>query len=107
MFTRVVEITSKAEKARDVTRTVNDKVLSILKMQPGFLDEITLVSSDDPNRILAISFWKSKENAEAYQREQYNRVKETIRSLIEGEPQVRNFEVETSTLHKIAAGKAA
>ncbi|MGC2696258.1 MAG: antibiotic biosynthesis monooxygenase [Candidatus Angelobacter sp.] len=107
MFTRVVEVTSKAGKARDLTRTVSDKVLSILKNQPGFIDEITLVSDEDQNRILAISFWKSKEHAEAYQREQYNKVTETIRNLIEGNPQVRTFEVEQSTIHKIAAGKAA
>jgi len=107
MFTRVVEITSKAGKARDVSRTVSDKVLSILKNQPGFMDEITLVSDEDPNRVLAISFWKSKENAEKYQREQYNNVVETFRNLMEGTPQVRTYEVETSTFHKIAAGKAA
>jgi len=34
MFTRVVEITSKAGKARDLTHTVIEKVLSILKNQP-------------------------------------------------------------------------
>src|SRR5438067_356256 len=43
MFTRVVEVTSKTGKARDLTRTVNEKVLTILKNQPGFLDENTLV----------------------------------------------------------------
>jgi len=107
MFTRVVEVTSKTGKARDLTRTVNEKVLAILKNQTGFLDEITLVSDEDPNRILAISFWKSKEHADAYQREQFNRVTDVISNLIEGAPQVRTFEVETSTVHKIASGKAA
>ena len=107
MFTRVVEVTSKTGKARDLTRTVNEKILSILKNQPGFLDEITLVSDEDPNRVLAISFWKSKEHADAYQREQFNRVKDVISNLIEGTPQVRTFEVETSTVHKIASGRAA
>jgi len=107
MFTRVVEVTTKAGKARDLTRTVNDKVLPILKNQPGFLDEITLVSDEDQNRILAISFWKSKENADVYQREQFAKVNEIIHNLIEGTPQVRTFEVEQSTVHKIAAGRAA
>ena len=107
MFTRVVEVTSKTGKARDLTRTVNEKVLAILKNQTGFLDEITLVSDEDPNRVRAISFWKSKEHADAYQREQFNRVTDVISNLIEGAPQVRTFEVETSTVHKIASGKAA
>ena len=107
MFTRIVEITSKAGKARDLTRTVSEKVLTILKNQPGFMDEITLVSDEDPNRILAISFWKSKDHADAYQRDQFNRVTDTISNLLEGTPQVRTFEVETSTVHKIASGRAA
>ncbi|HMC30352.1 MAG TPA: antibiotic biosynthesis monooxygenase family protein [Candidatus Angelobacter sp.] len=107
MFTRVVEVTSKAGKARELTRTVNERVLPILKNQPGFLDEITLVSDEDPNRLLAISFWKSKEHAETYQREQYNKVTEIISNFLEGTPQVRTFEVEQSTVHKIASGRAA
>lgn len=107
MFTRIVEVTSKAGKARDLTRTVSDKVLSILKNQPGFLDEITLISDQDPNRVLAISFWKSKEHADSYQRDQFNKVTETISNLIEGTPQVRTFEVDSSTVHKIAPVKAA
>ena len=86
MFTRVVEITSKAGKARDLARTVSEKVLTILKNQPGFMDEITLVSDEDPNRIVAISFWKSKEHADAYDRDQFNKVTETISNQIEGTP---------------------
>jgi heme-degrading monooxygenase HmoA len=107
MFTRIVEVTSKAGKARDFTRTVSEKILTILKNQPGFMDEITLVSDEDQNRILAISFWKSKEHADAYHRDQFNKVTDIISNLIEGKPHVRTFEVETSTVHKIAAGKAA
>ena len=107
MFTRVVEITSKAGKARDLARTVGEKVLTILKNQPGFMDEITLVSDEDQNRILAISFWKSKEHADAYHRDQFSKVTETLRNQIEGTPQVRTFEVEASTVHNIASGRAA
>jgi len=106
MYTRVVEITSKMGKARDITRTVNEKVLPILKNQSGFLDEITLVSDEDPNSILAISFWNTREQAETYHREQFNRVTNTFSNLIEGAPQVRTFEVEQSTIHKLV-GKAA
>lgn len=107
MFTRVVEVTSKTGKGRELTRIVSEKVLSILKAQPGFLDEITLVSAENPDRVLAISFWKSREDAERYHRENFSHVTEIITSLIEGAPQVRRFDVEQSTIHKIAAGKAA
>jgi len=107
MFTRVVEVTSKTGKGRELTRTVSEKVLSILKAQPGFLDEIILVSDENPDRVLAISFWKSREDADKYHRENFSRVTEIIGNLIEGAPQVRTFDVEQSTIHKIAAGRAA
>ena len=64
MFTRVVEVTTKPGKARELTRTLNDKVLTILKNQPGFVDELVLISEQTPDEILALSFWKTREDAE-------------------------------------------
>jgi heme-degrading monooxygenase HmoA len=107
MFTRVVEITTKAGKARELTRTINDKVLALLRTQPGFVDEVTLISDQNPDRVLALSFWSTKEDAEKYNRETFPKVNEIIRGSIEGSPKVQTFDVEQSTVHKIAAGKAA
>ena|SRR2546425_3865727 len=107
MFTRVVELVSKPGKSRELSSTINDKVVPILKKQPGFVDEIVLVSDGDSNRVLALSFWKTREDAERYQREQYKSVLETLQPLLEAEPVVRTFDVHTSTGHRITAGKAA
>lgn len=107
MFTRTVEVTAKAGKAKDLTTIINDKVLPILKKQAGFVDETLLVSDTEPNRIVALSFWNSREDAERYQREQYPAIQEMIRYLLETEPLIRTFNVDSSTTHKIAASKAA
>ena len=107
MFTRVVAITSKTGKARELARTINDRVLSLLKSQPGFVDEIVLISDENPDRLLALSFWRTQEDAERYNREGFPAVNEMIRPLIEGVPKVETFNLEQSTVHKIAAGKAA
>jgi hypothetical protein len=107
MFTRVVEVTCKPGKARDVSRTIHDKVISILKNQPGFVDEFVLIDDQNSDSILALSFWQSKGDADRYHREQFPRVTELIQNLVEGQPLVRTFNVEQSTVHKIAAGKAA
>src|SRR5437867_11910420 len=100
MFTRVVELISKQGKARELSSAVNEKIVPILKKQAGFVDEIVLVSDADSNRVLALSFWKTREDAERYQREQYKNVRETLRSLLEAEPALRTFAVHTSTVHK-------
>ena len=107
MFTRTVEVTSKSGKARELANIINDKVLPILKKQKGFVDETVLVSDTEDNRVLSLSFWNSKEDAERYQREQYPAIHEMVRHLLETEPVIRTFNVDSSTTHKIAAGKAA
>jgi heme-degrading monooxygenase HmoA len=107
MFTRTVEVTLKPGKARELANIINDKVLPILKKQKGFVDETVLVSDTEDNRVLSLSFWNSKEDAEKYQREQYPAIHEMVRHLLEAEPVVRTFNVDSSTTHRIAAGKAA
>lgn len=107
MFTRTVELTTKSGKAKELASIINDKALPILKKQIGFVDEALLVSDDEPNRILALSFWNSKEDAERYHREQYPAIHDMVRHLLEVEPVIRTFNVDSSTTHSIAAGKAA
>jgi quinol monooxygenase YgiN len=107
MFTRTVEVTAKSGKARELATVINDRVLPILRKQAGCVDETLLVSDTEPDRVLAISFWNKKEDAERYQKEQYPAVHQMIRHLLEADPVVRTFNVDSSTQHKIAAGKAA
>jgi quinol monooxygenase YgiN len=107
MFTRVVELTSKSGKAKELSNTLNEKVVPILKKQTGFVDEVVLVSDTESTRILGLSFWNSKEDAERYHREQFPKIQEMLKPLIETEAVVRTFDVHTSTTHRIASGKAA
>jgi len=107
MFTRIVELITKPGKNKQLSDTINDKVLPILKKQKGFVDETVLVSDKDDNRVLSLSFCKTKEDAEEYQRAEYQKIKEMVQHLLEAEPMIRTFDVHSSTTHRIAAGKAA
>ena len=107
MFTRVVEITSKSGKARELCNTIDDKVLPILRKQAGFVDEAVIVSDTEPNRILALSFWNTREDAQRWVDEQFDTVQKTVQHLLETAPVVRTFNVHTSTAHRVAAEKAA
>jgi hypothetical protein len=107
MFTRIVELTSKPGKNRQLADTIDEKVLPILKRQKGFVDETVFVSDKGDNRVLAQGFWNTKEDAEEYHRVECQKVHETIRHLLESEPVIRTFNVHSSTSHRIAAGKAA
>jgi heme-degrading monooxygenase HmoA len=107
MFTRVVEMISKSGKTKDLANTINEKVVPILKKQRGFVDEAVLVSDTEPTRVLGLSFWNNKEDAERYHQEQFPKIHEMLIPLLENGPEIRTFDVHTSIGHKITAEKAA
>ena len=107
MFTRIVELSSKPGKSHQLAETINEKILPILKKQKGFVDETVFVSDEENNRVVALGFWNTKEDAEQYHRLEYQNVQEKIRHLLESEPVIRTFNVHSSTSPRVAAGKAA
>ncbi len=107
MFTRIVECHVKPGHKQEATTRMTNEVLPILQKQPGFVDMIGLVDENDPERLVALSFWKSKEDAERYHREHFTHVSDLLKPLLTSTPKVETYNVETSTSHRIAAGKAA
>ena len=102
MFSRVVELNSKPGKVKELSNAINEKGMPILKKQNGFVDEIILNAEAEPDRVLALSFWKTKEDAERYHREQYKNIHESLRHLLQTEPNIRTFDVHTWTGQKVA-----
>ncbi len=107
MFTRLVDCTVKPDKREEFNQRMNNEILPLLHKQAGFVDEIILTSETDPTRTTALSFWKSKTDAERYQRETFPHISDILRPVLQNDPQVRTYNVEHSSTHKIAAGKAA
>lgn len=86
MFTEVVELSAKPWKTNKLREAVIEMILPILKQQRGFQGEITLASDTDPNRILLISFWNRREDAEHFHRKQFSRIAEMLRPLCKCNP---------------------
>src|SRR5437016_13425661 len=107
MFTRVVELISESGKAKELANTINEKVVPILKKQRGFVDETVLISDTEPTRILGLSFWNNKEDAERYHQEQYPKIHDMKKHLLETEQNIRTFDVHTSTKQLIFTVKSA
>src|SRR6267142_6801247 len=103
MFTRFVECQVKPDKKDDFTNKLRDDVMPILQKQPGYVDLISLVSDVDPERIVSISFWNSKQDAERYHRESFNRISEILKPALNRDPVVDTFNVDTWTTRRIAA----
>jgi heme-degrading monooxygenase HmoA len=107
MFSRVIAVRTKEGKARQLAKTIQEKILPILESQTGFVDEIILISDTEPDQILALSFWKNQEDAERYTHEQFPRVNELISHLVQSAPVSRTFNVDAFSSRKISAGKTA
>lgn len=107
MFTRIVECHLKPGKRDNFGNKLQNEVVPILQQQPGFVDVIGLTSEDDADRMVSISFWKSKEDAERYHHEHFHHILDIIKPSLKEDPKVRTFNVDTSTSQRISAGKAA
>ena len=102
MYTRNVSMKLKANSAPEFTRTLEKEIISLLRKQKGFQDEISFVAPER-NEAVAISFWDKKESAEAYNREKYPEILKALSKVVEGTPRVETFEVANSPSHEIAA----
>jgi hypothetical protein len=100
MFARNVSIHLKSNMLSDYTQAFEKDVLPLLRKQHGFKDEITFAGQGGID-VTTISLWDNKSDAETYNTNTYPSVLKTLARFIEGTPHVHNFDVVSSTFHKI------
>ena len=107
MFTRIVECYVKSEKRQEFVEKMQSLVLPTLQSQAGFIDLLALSSDDEPERAVSITLWRSRADADRYHHDHFNQLVDTLRPLMIDEPSVELYNVEASTAHRIADGRAA
>lgn len=106
MFARIVTIPLKAGSRSEYAKATEKTVIPLLRTHKGFLDQIAVVSSDGKTSF-GISFWDSKESAEAYSRSGFSEVMKALEPVVAGPAQVQLCEVTNSTAYKIAVAVGA
>ncbi len=106
MYTRIVEVTLKPGKLEEARTLMNREIAPALKTQTGFVDGMGLVSDTDPNTLLSITFWHTKSEADRYNTTNFPKLIGMLEPMI-AKYTVHTYNVENSTVHKSAAGKAA
>lgn len=106
MFARIVTMPLKADSMAEFANAIENGANPLLRKYKGFVDEIALVTSDGKTGF-GISFWDSKESAEAYSRSGYSDVMKALEKVTAGPTKVQLCEVTNSTAHKIAAARVA
>jgi hypothetical protein len=99
MFSRIVSMRPKANTVVQLTKTLEDQILPLLRKQDGFQDEVCLVSADTKKAII-ISFWDRQENADKYAANAYPQILTAVKPLLEEDPIVKNYEILSSTFYK-------
>jgi heme-degrading monooxygenase HmoA len=107
MFARHVSMHLKPNTRAEFAQTLEKEIIPLLRKQKGFQDEIAFVAAGGGTPVVAISLWDKKEDAQAYERAAYPDVLKTLSTVVEGTPEVQDFEVTNSTFQKISALVAA
>jgi hypothetical protein len=82
MFARMLEFKFKFEKREELINKVQHEILPILKKQPGFFDVLGFYPEMEPTKLVAISLWHTKKDAERYEREFFAKVKELVEPYV-------------------------
>jgi hypothetical protein len=108
MFARILEFEVKMEKKQEFIKIVKNEILPILKKQPGFLELLPFFPEKlEEKKIINISFWDTRLNAERYEKEWYPRVYEMLKPFLTTPVITRFYNLETTIAEHFEKAVAA
>ena len=103
MFTRMMTCTLKLEKKEEFLEAAR-QLPAAYKNQSGFVDVLTFISEEHPNRALVAAVWRTKsDSAEFYK----NRAPLLDLKPFLEEEHIEHYYLQTSNVFQITNGKAA
>ena len=103
MFARMMTCTLKLEKKEKFLEAAR-QLPSAYKDQAGFVDLLTFVSDDHPDRALVVAVWRTKSDSQEFYKKRAPLL--DLKPFL-GEEQIEHYYLETSSVFKIGSGKAA
>ena len=107
MFARIVEFIPKAEAKEDFVKKVRNEVLPILKKQTGFLEILPLFPENKAEKVITITLWMEKRDAECYEREVYPKVEAIVKQYLTTPVTFKHYSVETTLCEHFVEALAA
>ncbi len=96
MYARIVELFPRSEKKDEFLKSVRLNVMPVLKKQPGFLEILPCVPEAENERVVVISLWAEKRDADRYVREVFPKVSDIVRPYLLSPITSRHYAVESS-----------
>ncbi len=103
MFARMMTCTLKPEKKEEFLEAAR-QLPSAYKNQTGFVDLLTFISEEHPNRALVVAVWKARSDSQEFYKSQAPLL--DLKPFLE-EEQIAHYYLETSNVFEITSGKAA
>ena len=96
MFARIGEFIPKLEQKEEFVKVVRNEVLPILKKQTGFLEILPFFPETKTEKMITITLWAEKRDAERYERETYPKVEGILKPYLTTSVTFKHYNVETS-----------
>ena len=107
MFARILEFVPKFDKKDERITTVKNEILPILKKQPGFLELLPFVPEVRNEKVVNITLWMEKKDAERYEREVFPRVEQILHPYLTTPITWKLYTVETTLCEHFVNAMAA
>ena len=96
MFARISEISPKMERRQELLKLVRNDVMPILRKQPGFLEIFLFDPEIESDKVVLVTLWAEKRDAERYVRDVFARTVELLRPCLLSPITWRHYRMETS-----------
>jgi heme-degrading monooxygenase HmoA len=96
MFARILEVVPRMEKKEEFVRVIKNEVVPILAKQHGFLEMLPFFPEAKNEKMIVISLWTEKKDAERYVREALPKVEEILKPYMAAQILYGNYAVETT-----------
>ena len=107
MFARILEFVPKLEKKEEFIRVVKKDVLPILTKQHGFLEMLPFFPEIKNEKVITISLWTEKKDAERYEKEGFPKVEEILKPYLTTPITFKYYMVETTLCEHFEKALAA
>ena len=108
MFARILSFEVKSEKKEEFVNVLKNQILPILKKQTGFLEILPFFPEKvKQEKVISISLWAAKPDAERYQREVYPRVYDILKPFLTTQVEVNYLTLETTLCERFVEALVA
>jgi heme-degrading monooxygenase HmoA len=103
MFTRMMTCTLKPERKEEFLEAAG-QLASAYKDQTGFVDLLTFISDEHPDRALVVAVWRTRSDSEEFYKHRAPLL--DLKPFLE-EEHIEHYYLETSSVFNIVSGGAA